>query len=304
MNWTCTATINVGAFVHTTRYTSDGIAIAYADCQGIGLIDVSAKESIFRIDASDSTHYRACAVSPNGQWLVAGKSNGGVTLFNISTEERVHTAVRQSMSFHGVNDCCFSPDGLWIAIASNYESLLLHEFASTTVMPTTIRLEALRERHSHKINACDFGPNGKLVVSASLDGTLRIWDVATRRCIAVLDSGTCDVSDCAFNPSGTRVAAAYDDKMLRLWDVANGTCVMKFVGHTSPVKACAFSPDGKTLLSASLDETLRLWDVQSGESTAVLKSGEMFKTTCAFDPNGRRIIAGDSSGTIILWDAF
>jgi tricorn protease-like protein len=110
-------------------------------------------------------------------------------------------------------------------------------------------------------------PDGTLVASGSDDRTVRIWNIASGREVARLETVSA-VWSVDFSPDGTRLAGASDIETIRLWDVASGEVIARLRGHTGRVQSVAFSPDGTRLASASEDQTVRLWDLTSGTEVA------------------------------------
>ncbi|MBD3189391.1 MAG: DUF4062 domain-containing protein [Candidatus Heimdallarchaeota archaeon] len=162
------------------------------------------------------------------------------------------------------------------------------------------------EGHTHEVRACAFSPDGTKILTASRDGTLKLWDISTGELLQKLEGHTQGVTACAFSPDGTKVLSGSGDfnagkGRLKLWDIATGEELKTLEGH-STVKACAFSPDGTKIIAlASTD--IELWDVASGEQLQTLK-GLWYVNDCAFSPNGTYILSASSySGNHKIWDA-
>ncbi|MFT4925999.1 MAG: WD40 repeat protein [Phenylobacterium sp.] len=157
--------------------------------------------------------------------------------------------------------------------------------------------------HESSVMDCAFSPNDRSFISASRDGTVRLWDVASGDCLRVFKGHGARVNGCAFLPGGDAFISASSDKTLRLWDKNSGECLRVFKGHESGVNACAVAPDGLTILSASNDNTLRLWALDSGLCLQVLDLHKARVLSCAFAPNGLTLLSASRDKDLRLWDS-
>jgi WD40 repeat protein len=86
----------------------------------------------------------------------------------------------------------------------------------------TERARATLDGHNDGVSACAVTPDGRHVVSASWDQTLKVWELATARALATLQGHTHWVTACAVTPDGQHVVSASDDKALKVWELQSG----------------------------------------------------------------------------------
>ena len=139
-------------------------------------------------------------------------------------------------------------------------------------MGDTLTEAARLEGHSRSVLAAAFTPDGKSLVTGSVDKSLRVWDVATRQVRVAIAGLPNWVEGLAVSPDGRWIASAGKGSSdVLLHDLNTGEQQYRLVGHLALVRAIAFSPDGKTLATGGDDGTLRFWDVPAPASNSINK---------------------------------
>jgi WD40 repeat protein len=155
------------------------------------------------------------------------------------------------------------------------------------------------------VSSVAFSPDGRRIVSGSLDGTVRIWDADTGQLFGEpLIGHTSLVLSIAFSPDG-RITSGSSDQTIRIWDSDTGQPFGEpLTGHKSSILSVAFSPDGQRIASGSNDQTVRIWDVDTGQQVGeVLANHTDYVRSVAFSRDGRYIVSGSDDKTVCIWDA-
>ena len=213
----------------------------------------------------------------------------------------------------------FSPDGCCLATACVERGGA--ERTSTGIWSIKIGGEILQVPIMEASDAVAFTPDGKLLVTASRDARVRVWQPAgdaldrllAERSEPITPGGAASskkppivhwlerilaghierVRDIAVSPDGSRIASAGGDKTAKIWDTETGENLLTLSGHEGYVEAIEFSPDGHHVATASRDNTVKLWNIE-GHTSAV--------TSIAFSPDGKMLATGSSDRTAKLWD--
>ncbi|NEO31508.1 MAG: CHAT domain-containing protein [Symploca sp. SIO3C6] len=156
--------------------------------------------------------------------------------------------------------------------------------------------------HKSPVSSVAISPDGQMIVSASFDNTLRLWDLQGNQ-IGEPFSGHEDVvNSVAFSPDGKYIVSGSLDHTLRLWDLKGNQTGEPFQGHGDVVYAVAFSPDGKYIASAGFDNNLRLWDLEGNQIGEPFRGHEDVVLSVTFSPDSQNLASSSDDNTVRLWD--
>ncbi len=149
------------------------------------------------------------------------------------------------------------------------------------------------------INTMAFAADGRTLISAGMNQSVRIWDPVTCQEKAILPGGQSSLV--ALASDGRLLASKDDGGAVRIWDLASRREIGVLPGHHGKIFSLAFSPDGRRLAFAAEDQTVRIWDIAPRKESAVFRQFDN-SWSLAFSPDGRVLAGGGSDGSIRLWD--
>lgn len=229
------------------------------------------------------------SLSTDGRTLISCSEDQMVKYWDIETRKCLKTLQGQG---NQVWSLAFSPDGHMLA--SGDENLRLWD------LQTGEHLTCLRG-HSSRIMSVKFSPNGRLLASSSRDGTTKIWDVQSVRCIQTL-IGASIVRGAIFSPDSHFLVNVHFDNSISLWNLRTNQCCKEFYGHKGWTLNAKFHPDGGLLASGSMDRTIKFWDVRTGQCLNTVEDHRSWVVDLDFSHTGDLLASGSDDQTVKLWD--
>ncbi|KAJ2172654.1 U3 snoRNP protein, partial [Coemansia sp. RSA 532] len=194
------------------------------------------------------------AINPTGEWLAFGAAKlGQLLVWEWQSETYV---LKQQGHFYDMSCVAYSGDGQYVATGGDDAKLKVWNALSGFCFITF-------SEHTSSVTAVQFTKGSQVVLSASLDGTVRAYDLVRYRNFRVFTSPTpVQFTSLAVDPSGEIVCAGCQDSFeIYVWSMQTGKLLDVLSGHEGPISALAFRPDGLSLASSSWDKSVRFWDV-------------------------------------------
>jgi WD40 repeat protein len=192
--------------------------------------------------------------------------------------------------------------------------------------------------HKTGLWGAEFSPDGSLVATCSIDGTLKIWNALSGALIQSIDADKLVVDKrilesigiprmpimcLSFSPDGKKIATGsffptvnwkkpfslMPDRdspgIVRIWDVATGQPESEFQDQKGVVLSLAYSPDGQSIASSSInpDNSFVVWDVKTSKVIKRVLGHKSQLHRLRFSPDGKLLAAGETDGVVKIWDS-
>jgi WD40 repeat protein len=214
----------------------------------------------------------------------------------------------------------YSGDGGLLAIGNSDGGITLCDTA------VGLPVRTLRG-HRDRVYGVSYGHGDRVLVSCGSDATVRLWDVATGDCTAVIEVPGQGAWPAEVSPDGGLLAFGAPDGVVRLLDVASGTIRLELPGHATLVYTATFAGgygprvhgargwqarpgssrgSGRELLvTGDRAGAIRVWDLDTGDllTQFTAKGGAVYRLLATTGVHPALFVAGGSEGTLLLLDA-
>ncbi len=229
--------------------------------------------------------------SPDGKLLASISRDGIIKLWNKDGKE--FKTLKHRGQIVSMN---FSPDGKLLALVSGNDE-------KTIELWSTVDGKEIwnQKPHSDSVRSVVWSPDGKMLASASIDKTVKLWSLEGKQVKALRTiKNRSWVESAAWSSDGKMLAWGSNDGIIKLWAL-EGKELKTLIGHGDVVRSVNFSPDGKKLASGSDDSTIKLWNLEGQELPGIKgrHSSKVYSVAWSFD--GKRLASGSEDNTVKLW---
>jgi WD40 repeat protein len=251
--WTGISAFKLDGEISSLTFAPDGSSVVTGDSSGEMTIWDSATGDVLRSFVDDQSRVTAVVVSSDSTRIASAYNNGNLRVWDFATGSRLqvfegHTdeitclvysadssllvsssrdlsvciwdahssQLKQRLGGHNKHQSScvdIARDGTLIASGGNYLTVYMLNAAPGQ------QLRALRG-HKAWVGAVKFAANDSIVISGSIDSTIRIWDTASGASKACLSDHGCFFTTIAVSPCGTRFFSASGKETI-VWDMSN-----------------------------------------------------------------------------------
>lgn len=266
--------------IEAIAYSPDGKYIATGNRSEIIIWDANTGRELKNIPSAAS----ALTFTPDGNYIIRGYSTLSMLDIRTGIMER---------EFEGDTDflesIVISPDGKYILTTDSYfPTAKLWDIANGSLIRT---FEGHKKNYSWAVNDANFSPDGKYIVTAGDDGTVKLWDTQTGNNYKTFTPKTYynTVHSAFFLNNGKYILSTSDGGKNILWDINSGKKIDFFEsGYIDSQKDVAYSSDGK-YFAATDYEDVKVWNINSTKPI-IIKNLMDFIYSIEYSPDGKKIV--------------
>lgn len=285
-----------GGEVHSVAFGPDGNHLVSCSENKVVLWNIRDSSAKWTLKMKTEKAWTA-VFSPGGKRIAIGMDDNTVRIVDADTGELSNVLRPASFSSDPVLSIAYDPNGDDIAFGAGKDIFLWSSKGEYRVF----------SGHEGEIKKVLFSSDGKRIVSASADHTVRVWNVISERRERILNGSQEEIGapagkpkSVAFSPDGKSVIAGLGNLLVQ-WNAATGERIRSYVGHPGAVTSFVFEPNGERLYSTSNDGSLRSWDTKTGQETGFPVQIDGL-VAVGYSIMKKAVVTISKDGTVNLWD--
>jgi WD40 repeat protein len=164
------------------------------------------------------------------------------------------------------------------------------------------RMNLPRRRHDDPIDTASFSPDGRRILTRSMDGTAKVWDAQSGEERLTLTARDNPVYQAILSPDGEQILTASADGTTKVWDAQSGRELRTLSLQGVSLRFARFSPDGNRIVTVDQNGIVKVSDARSGEEIITFSGHGDQVFSAVFSPDGQQIVTASVDQTAKLWD--
>ncbi|MCJ8280066.1 MAG: NB-ARC domain-containing protein, partial [Rivularia sp. ALOHA_DT_140] len=294
--------------IDLSNFDFSNLEIWQADLKNIELHNVNFTQAHFHKSDFASTIFgiHCIAINSTGELLATGETCNEIHVWQLNDNQQLMTLQGHT---DWVQSVVFSPDNQTLASGCFDTTIKLWDISTGVCLQTfqghhapvmSVIFIPLSEQESNKK---EYKTKGKyLLASCSFDGTIKLWDIGSGRCLKTFYGHTKEVYCISYNLKSNLLATGSVDETIKIWNLSNSECIKTLFGHSHNIWSVAFTDDGKNLTSSRSDKTIKLWDISTGNCTKTLQGHSREVMSVQLSQDNKTLATSSRDSTIRLWD--
>ncbi|EDV23894.1 uncharacterized protein TRIADDRAFT_26681 [Trichoplax adhaerens] len=214
--------------------------------------------------------------------LASGSRDRTVKLFDFS-KPSIKRAFKSIQDAYGIRSISFHPTGDYLLVGSEHSTVRLYDVNTTQCFVSSNP----HDHHVGPITMVSYAPNAKLYATSSKDGSVKIWDGVSCRCIITFGKAHngAEVSSVTFTRNSKYILTSGKDSTAKLWELATGNCMNIYAGatqHHHRTQAVFNQSEDYVLLPDEKHNSVYSWDARTGEKQKNLTTGHNNIIRCIY----------------------
>jgi WD40 repeat protein len=288
--------------IYAMAFSPDGAmlaswAIAFGGGSDLTLRMWDVNSGALRMTWEDIGDASQLLFSPDGTVLAVLDSNK-VSLWDVDSGQLVNQLEEEDLRLLRM---AFAPQGIIVAAIEDDTVYVMDGISGDLI--------SMLEEHEDRVSRVDVSPDGSQLVSATSDGTLRLWDVSSGQLLRKLHGivGGLSLMGVEFSSDGAWIGARYLGGTTYIWNTNTGRLHSRLEEHSGRVRSLTLSKDGSHLIAGGLMESIKVWDTDTSELVNSLEGHLTPVRSVAYAHDGTMMASGglwspNRTTTLYLWD--
>lgn len=237
--------------------------------------------------------------------LVSGSRDYTIKFFEYA-KPSTKKAFKSIQEAEQIRCISFHPNGDWLLVATQHPTLRMYRVETSQCFVSSNP----NDQHKMPVTTCEWSPNARIFASGSKDGSIKLWDGVSNKCINTFADahGHQEITSVTFTKNSKYLLSSGKDSVVRLWELSTARCLIAYTGAGSAGKQekrtqalfnhnedYVFYPDEKTV-------TLCCWDARNAERQKLLALGHNGTVkTIVHSPNAAQFITCSDDFRARFW---